>query len=198
MELDDFKNTWDSTGNRLPGEQELSIQSFTAINKRNFRSRLKRIVLPELAGSAVSVASAVYIACNFFRLGTLFFQSAGAITILLLLVLPVISVASIQPMYKAGNINSSYADTLKTFATQKIRFCKLQKLNITLSYLLLVTMILILPDLFGRNYITGSRYFFVFAFPIGYIVLLCFSGWVFKSYNKTIRHTEDLLKELAS
>jgi hypothetical protein len=198
MELDDFKNTWDEISNRVKEKQNLNLKMFDKMNKSKFNSSLKKILLPEILGSIICIGFAIFLVFNFDKLDTVSFKIAGGIAILLFIFLPVISLLSIQRLYKSADINKSYADTLKDFAVQKINFCKLQKLNFTLSYLLLAMIILISTRLFGKNEATYSTYFFIISFGFGYIVLLSFSGWVFKKYNKTIRQTEDLLNELAS
>ncbi len=197
MELDDFKSTWNDMSNRVNEKQKLNPKLFDKMNKRKFHSHLKKIVLPEILGSAVCIGSAVFIGFNFDKLDKTSFQIVGVVAVLLFLILPAISIMSIQQLYRGVEINKPYADALKEFAFQKIKFCKLQKLNLTLSYLLLVAVILLSTRLFGKNEITESKYFFVFAFTFGYSLFLLFSKWVFRSYNKTIRQTENLLKELS-
>ena len=197
MELDDFKNTWDEMGNRVKEKQNLNLKIFDKMNRTKFHSSLKKILLPELLGSIVCIGFAIFIVFNFDKLDTVSFKISGAIAVLLFILLPTISLLSIQQLYKSADINKSYADTLKDFAVQKIKFCKLQKLNFTLSYLLLAAVILISTRFFEKNEATDNSYFFIISFGFGYIVLLSFSKWVFKKYNKTIRQTEDLLNELA-
>jgi hypothetical protein len=110
----------------------------------------------------------------------------------------VISLMSILPLYKVADLNKSYSETLMDFATKKISFRKLQKFNLLLSYLLLVAVILLSTRLFGRNEITDSKYFFVFTFSFAFSFFLIFTKWVIKNYKKSIRKTEDLLKELTA
>ena len=198
MELDDIKNTWDEMSTQVNQKQNLNLKIFDNMSQRKFHSHLNKIIVPEILGSAVCTGSAVFIGFNFYRLDTISFQIVGVLAILLFVILCVLSLMSIQHLYKAGDINKPYADTLKKFAIEKIKFCKLQKLYVTLSYLLLVTVILLLTRLFGRNEITDSKYFWIFSFSIGYIFLVFFSKFVSKSYSKTIRETENLLNELSN
>ncbi|MDI9366704.1 MAG: hypothetical protein QM541_17235 [Flavobacterium sp.] len=198
MELDDFKTTWDELGNQVKANQNLNLKIFDKMSRTRFHSNLKRILLPELLGSIICFGFAIFTIFNFDKLDTASFKIAGAIAILLFIFLPAISLWSIQQLYKLTDINKSYADTIKDFAVQKIKFCRLQKLNFTLSYLLLATVILISTRLFGRNDVTNNSYFFIISFGFGYIILLSFSKWAFKKYNKTIQQAEDLLNELAS
>ena len=196
MELDDIKNTWDEMSYRVKEKQNVNLKLFDNMSKRKFDRHLNKIIFPEILGSAVCIGSAAFIGFNFYRLDTVTFKVVGILSILLFVVLCVLSLLSIQHLYKGVDVNKPYADTLKTFAIEKIKFCKLQKLNITVSYLLLVTVILLMTRLFGRNEITDSKYFWILSFSIGYIFLVFFSKFVYKSYNKTIRETENLLKEL--
>ncbi len=197
MELDDFRYTWNELNMHVEVKQNLNLKMFNQMNKTKFYLSLKKILLPELMGSIVCFGFAILILLKFDNLNTLSFKIAGVISILLLIILPAISLLSIKQLYKSADINKSYADTLKDFAIQKINFCKLQKLNFTLSHLLLVAVILVSTRLFGSNKITDNGYIFLISFGFGYIVLLFFSKWVFKKYNKIIGNAEDLLNELA-
>jgi len=198
MELDDLKNVWDTMSNQIQENQNLNPKLFDNMSNKKFHSSLKRILLPELLGSMFCFGFVIFILFNFQRLDAVSFKIAGVTSILLFIILPAISLFSIRQLYKSTDITKSYADTLKDFAHQKIKFCKLQKLNFTLSYLLLVTVILISTRLFGRNEATDNGYFFIISFSLGYIALFFFSKWVFKKYNIIIQQTEDLLNELAS
>src|SRR5580704_3303010 len=198
MELDDFKSTWDEVTDRVKENQNINLKIIDKLKITTFHASLRRILLPELLGSIVCIASSIFIIINFDKLDSISFKIAGIITLFLLIFLPSISLWSVHLLYRSVDINKSYADTLKDFAVQKIKFCKLQKLNITLSYLLMATVIIITTRLFGRNKATGSLYFFITAFGLGYIILLSFSKWVFKKYNKTIQQTEELLNVLES
>jgi hypothetical protein len=154
MELDNFKNTWDEMSNQVKVNQNLNLKIFDKMSKNQFHSSLKKIVLPEIIGSIACFGFAIYVGFNFGKLGTIAYQITGLISILLFVILPLISLMSIQGLYKSADISKSYADTLKEFTIQKIRFCKLQKLNFTLCYLLAVTVILLSTKLFGSNHIS--------------------------------------------
>jgi uncharacterized membrane protein YqhA len=97
-----------------------------------------------------------------------------------------------------ADLNKTYAETLKDFAIQKLRFHKFQKINVTLSYLLLITTIILMSKFLNGKDITANKYFWIFSFTIGYLFLLFYSKWVSKYYNNTLRQSEDLLKELSS
>jgi uncharacterized membrane protein len=198
MELDDLKNTWKGIDNQLKNQQNLNPKMIDQMTKTKYYSSLKKIAYSEIIGVIICFAGAAYVVLNFSKLDTTFLQGVGLISILLLLTLSVISLMSLRQFNMKENVNEPYAKTLKVFAIKKIRFHKFQRINVTLSYLLLVTTIILLSKFFGGKDITDSKYFWTISFSFGYIFLLFYSKWVMKYYNKTLRQTEELLLELQS
>ena len=198
MELDDLKNTWNEMDNQVKEKQNLTLKIFDKMSNRKFHSKMYKIILPEILGSLICISSAFFIGFNFHKLVGATYQIIGVIGILIFVMVTGISLLSLQNLNKVGDVGKPYVDTLKDFATQKIKFYKLQKLNLRLSYLQLVIVVLLLPKFFEKSGITDSKYFYIFSFSFCFIFLLIFSKWVMKSYNKTIRQTEDLLKELTA
>jgi hypothetical protein len=195
MELNDLKNTWDSQNNNTE-QQNLTFKIIDEMTQEKYKSKIKKIAYPEMIGSLICLAAAVFIGISFHKLDTAFLQGVGILSIGLLLILSVISFLSLKQLTMAGDLNRPYAEALKAFAIKKLKFYKLQKVNITLSYLLLVTVIILLSKLVSGRDITDNKYFWIFSFTLGYIFLLFFSRFVSKFYKNTIRQTEELLKEL--
>jgi len=198
MELDDLKNTWNEIDSQVKEKQNLTLKIFDKMSNRKFHSKLYKIILPEILGSLICISSAFFIGFNFGKLDGATYQIIGVIGILVFVMVTAIGLLSLQNLNKVGDVGKPYVDTLKDFATQKIKFHKLQKLNLRLSYLQLVIVVLLLPKFFEKSGITDSKYFYIFSFSFCFIFLLIFSKWVMKSYNTTIRQTEDLLKELTA
>lgn len=198
MELEDLKNSWEDISNQVSKKQNLNPQIIDQMTKNKYHSNLKKIAYPEFAGVLVCLMGAIYTAFNFGKLDTCFLQATGAVSILLLLMLSVLSLLSLYKFSSNTDFNKSYAETLKGFAVLKIRFYKLQKINVTLGYLLLVTTIILFSKFFAARDITDSKYFWTFSFSFGYIFLLFYSKWVSKYYTNTLRQTEELLKELGT
>ena len=196
MELDDLKKHWEEVNKDADLQQKLSAKMIDDMTRTKYNSSLKKIIYPEIIGIIICIAGAAFIGLNFNKLDTTFFRSTGVISILLLLALSVISLKSLQ-QFNIGNVNKPYVEALKHFAIQKIRFHKFQKINITLSYLLLVTTIMLLPKIFSGKDIANGNYFGI-AFSLGFVFLLAYSKWVSKYYSKTLKKTEELLKELTN
>ena len=195
MELDDLKNTWNNQNDKAK-QQILTSKIIDKMTQKKYNSKINKIAYPEILGSIICLIAIIFIGFNFYKLDTTFLQGVGVISVFVLLTLSVVSFLSLRQLKMTNDFNKPYAETLKIFATQKLEFYKLQKINLTLSYLLLVTVIILLSKFFSGRDITDSKYFWTFSFTFGYIFLLFFSRFVTKYYKNTLRKTEELLKEL--
>lgn len=195
MELDDLKITWDNQTDKEKNKI-LTSKIIDQMTQTKYNSKINKIAYPEIIGSIICLIAIIFIGFNFHKLDTVFLQGVGIISLFILLTLSIISFLSLQQLQMTNDFNKPYAETLKKFATQKLEFYKLQKINLTLSYLLLVTVIILLPKFFSGRDITDSKYFWLFSFTFGYIFLLFFSKFVEKSYKNTLKKAEELLQEL--
>lgn len=195
MELDDLKNSPVS-----PHDQAAQQQLFSGIIDRmtaaKYNSTINRIAYPEIAGSIICLMAVIYIAAHFHQLDSLYLKATGVLSIAVLLALSAISFISLQQLKMKGDPGKPYAVTLRLFATRKMQFYRLQKINITLSYLLLVTVIVLMARFFNGRDITGSNIFWISSFSIGYLFLTFFSGLVKRYYKNSLKQTEELLQAL--
>ncbi|MEJ7626863.1 MAG: hypothetical protein WKF35_08370 [Ferruginibacter sp.] len=197
MELDQLKHSWEQLSMEISKKEHLSRERIDHMIQNNYRSNMNKIVYPERIGIIICLTAAGYIATTFSRLDTIYLKGAGILTVVLLLALSVISFISIRRFRSPIYINKKYSETLKDFANSKLLFHKLQKINVLLSYVLLVTSIILLSKYVGNKDITGITNFWLFSFSFGYVFLLFFSRWVLKYYNKSLKQTEELLLEIA-
>lgn len=198
MELDDLKDTWNSMDTQADTKQNLTPEKIYIIIKKEYSSRINRIIYPEIVGIIICLGGAIFIGVNFSNLTTTFLQTIGIVSILLLLTLSIISLLSLQRLVIKRDINTQYAETLRIFAKQKFWFYKLQKANVILSYLLLITVVILLPQIVNGKDISNNKYFWIFSFSFGYIFLSFYTKWIAKSYKKTLSQAEELLSELQS
>ena len=196
MELDDLKNDWEAVARQAARQNILTSKIINQMTQKKYYSKISKIKYPELIGGIVCLVGLSFIGINFNKLDTVFLQSIGVITILLLMILPTISFLSLTQLNLTDDLDKPYVEIIKQFANQKIRFQRYQQANVFLCYLLLVAIIILLPKFFYGKDIAYSKYFWIFAFSFGYIFLLFFSKWVKKSYYKTLNQAEELLKEI--
>ena len=196
MELEDLKNTWNNVNNQAEKQQNLTPETIDRMTQKRYYSNLKKVAYPEIAGVIVCLMGALFIGLNFNKLNTIFLQAAGVVALLVLLTLSIISLLSLQQLNITGDVNKPYAETLKRFAIQKLKFNKFQKINVLLSYLLLVSIIILLSKFISGRDVTNSKYFWIFSFSFGYIFLQFYAKRILKYYDKKLRQAEELLQEL--
>lgn len=196
MELDDLKNNWESANNQITNQNILTPKSINEMIQRKYQSKIKKIKYPELIGAVLCFIGLNYIGFNFNKLDTFFLQIMGVLAILLLTIMPVLSFLSLKTFNSANDFDKPYVDIIREFANQKLKFLKYQKINAFLSYLLLVTVIVLLPKFFYGSDATINKSFWIFAFSLGYIFLLFFSKWVKTIYGKSLTQAEKLLSEI--
>jgi hypothetical protein len=195
MELDELKNTWNNASN-LVEEQNLTPKMIDQMTQKKYHSKIKKIAYPEIIGIIICLISAFFIGANFNKLDNAFLQGAGILSILVLVTLSIISLLSLRQLNIKEDVNQPYAATLKIFATQKLQFYKLQKINVVLSYVLLVSIIILLSKFVNGRDISETKYFWIYSFSFGYLFLLFYSKWVAKYYKKTVQQSEELLQDL--
>lgn len=197
MELNDLKNAWDDASDKNH-QHIITYKIIDQISQSKYNSKIKSISYPEIIGSVICFLATIFIGLNFYKLNSSFLQVVGLLSILALLSISIISFLSLKQLKLTNDFSKPYAETLKIFANKKLKFLKLQKINITLCYLLLVSMIILLSKFFTGIDLTNSKYFWIFSFSFGYIFLLFYAKWVKRFYNNTLHKSEELLKELQS
>jgi len=196
MELEDLKNEWESATNQTNKQNILTSKIINQMTQKKYQSKIKKIKYPELIGAIVCILGLSFIAFNFNKLDTTFLQAIGVLTILLLIIMPILSFLSLTQFSSAESLDKPHIEVINQFANQKLRFLKYQKANAFLNYLLLVTIVILLPKFFYGKDITFSKSFWIFAFSFGYLFLLFFSKWVKKFYDNSLRQAEELLREI--
>jgi hypothetical protein len=193
MELEEMKLAWNNMSKRIEKQEILNQQIIEKMTREQYQSNLKKIALPEFIGTIICYMGAAYLAVNIPKLDETLMQFLGAIAIILLLILPIISLQSIRAMRKFNPSSSSYFEAIQVFGEQKLRFQKLQKLNVSLGMFLMVIGVPVLLAIQDKSI---SPLFWMLYFPLGIMFFLGFSFWVLKYYNRKLKATERMLAEV--
>ena len=158
MELDDLKTTWQNESNSAL-QNNLTTLIINKMTQDKYQSKIKKITLPEIIGSSICVIAAGFIALNFNKLDAVILQAVGVASIIILLIISTIGILSLQQLNMKKDLIKPYAETLKIFATQKLAFYKLQKINIILCYLLMVIIIVIYQNYLAIKTLLNTNIF---------------------------------------
>jgi hypothetical protein len=194
MDLEDLKQTWKNSEGQSD-QEKLNSESINDMMDRGYNSNLTKIILPEIIGIVVCVIGACWIGMHYNLLVTAFYRFIGILAIILLVLLSCISIKSIIQINGTKDLNRPYVETLGMISCRTKRFQRLQKANLLLSYLLMVMVIFLIPQLFAGGHNTFSEYFKIYAFPIGFLFLLFYSKWIYRYYRSKLLQNEKLLRE---
>lgn len=195
MEFEEMKLAWNDLSKKVEKQEILNQQMIEKMTKDQFQTNLKKIALPEYIGTIICYIGAAYLSVNVPKLDEPLIQVFGVISIALLLVLPIISLQSIRAMRKVNLAVHTYIEALQVFGKQKLRFQKLQKLNVSLGLFLMLIGVPVLLAIQGI-YLNPTPLFWMLYFPLGVMFFLGFSYWVLKYYNRKLKATERMLAEV--
>lgn len=151
MELKEMKNTWDDLNKKIEDQESLNTQIIEKMTHQNYHSKLKKIGTSEYVGTIICYTGAAYLSINFTKIGDPFILVLAIVSFLLLLISPIISLQSLRTMRKVNLSSTTYLETIKTYSEKKLRFLKLQKLNILLGMLLMLICLPVLAEIQGKD-----------------------------------------------
>lgn len=195
MELEEMKNTWGELSKRVEKQELLTNQLIEKITRENYHSKMNKIGYSEFIGTIICYLGASYILMNFTKIDELLIQVLAGISVALLFILPVISLKSVRSIKNINISSNTYLEIINLFGKQKIRFQKLQKLNVALGLFFMLIILPVLAAIQGKN-LREIPNFWTLIFPIFVLFFLVFSWWVLKSYNKILSNTEKMLSEI--
>jgi len=198
MELDELKSAWETLSIKLDKQQKLNSKLIEQMTNLKYKNRLNTIARPEFTSGIICFIMAVVLILNFGTFNTWLLQVFGVLSVLFLIVLPVLSFKSIQGLQTINMSVPTYKNTLKEFARQKIRFQKLQKLNVFLSFIFMIVFAPVSVKLLAGKDISQNITLWLTVLPASVIVLFFVSRWVLRHYNNALQKAEELLTEIES
>lgn len=198
MELEEMKSLWNDMSQKVDQQKVLTDKLIIDMTQERYENKLRHISIPETIAALICFAVVIYLISNFGLLDVWYLQLSGAITIVSCLILPILSLKSIQKM-KAINISkNTYKESLTTYAKGETKFMLLQKISFYVSFLVLISSVIA----FGKI-MKGIDIFTVteklnWLVPSGIGVLYIFTQWVLKKYKKATTSANNILKELES
>ncbi|RNI31583.1 hypothetical protein [Rufibacter latericius] len=195
MELEEMQQAWLKLSLKVEQQEALATQLVEKTMHQSYHSTLNRIKYPEMVGTFVCYAAAGYVSVHLFKIEGQFMQLLAALTIVVLLVLPIISLSAVRAIKGVNISGATYVETIKTFAQQKIRFQRLQKINVLLGLVLFGVSLPVMAAIQGKD-LNQIPYLYTVMLPVGVATFLAFAYWVLRAYNKTLAEMESLLTDI--
>lgn len=197
MELEEMQSTWSALSKRVEKQENITNQIIEEMTQKKYNSKLNKIVYSEYIGTIVCFIAAVYLILNLTKIENTPVQILALASIALLFILPIISLKSLHTIKSVNITSKTYLEAINSFASQKIRFQKFQKLNVLLGFSLVLMTVPVLSAIQGKD-LSETPYFWSLIFPFFILIFLAFAFWVLKSYNKVLNDTERMLADIDS
>lgn len=196
MELEEMKSLWSNLSKEVEQQKILTDNLIMEMTKERFTSKMDKIAIPEIVGTLICFAMALFIIVNLNKLDTWYLMACGVFTVAYLILLPILS---LQTLYKMRNINvseHSYKGALINFAKYKKRYMVIQKSSVFFSILLLITTLPVSGKILSGKDIFMQNSVWYWYVPLMLVFLFFFYRWALKCLGSITNSAEGLLKDL--
>lgn len=196
MELDEMKTLWTDMSQQLEAQKVLTDKMIVQMTQQRYTSKLQAISIPEIIGAVICFATVLFITGNFGKLDTWYLQLSGGLTALACLILPILSLRSLQQLRIINISKATYREALVSYLQSKNHFMKLQRITYYLSFFLILVMLPVMGKLLsGVDVITEDKDWIWIA-PAAVPLFYFFAKWVYKKYQSTTAAAEEILRSL--
>ena len=197
MELDELKNKWEDMSSKLEEQKLLTDQLIMELTTEKYKRKIRGIKGPETLGAVICGIASLYILFNFKLLDTWYLQVSGVVMLVFLVLAPIYSFRRMKSLMQAADSKLPIKESLIQFTNAKKRFVSLQKISFYMSFFMFFISLLVAGKLMnGIDLIQEQPEALKYAVPFGFLVVMLFSVFVFKKYNKSMNEAEELLKDL--
>lgn len=196
MELEEMKSLWEDMSQKVDQQKILTDQLILDMTKERFDTKMRSISIPESIAALICFAAVIYIISNFNSLDIWYLQLTGIFAIIACLVLPVLSLKSIQKMKSVHISKSTFKETVAAYAKGKAKFMQIQKTSFYASFLVLIALVIVFGKIMKGIDVFTMTEKLNWLVPSGIGVLFIFSQWVLKKYKKATDSANNILKEL--
>ncbi|WP_439132485.1 hypothetical protein [Polaribacter sp.] len=196
MELEEMKSLWEDMSQKVNQQKVLTDQLILDMTKERYENSVRRISVPETLSALICFAAVFYLISNFNLLDVWYLKLTGALTIVACVLLPILSLKSINKMKAIEVSKSTYKESLVNYAKAKVRFMKLQKTSFYTSFIVLILAVISFGKIMKGIDVFTMTEKLNWLVPSGIGVLFIFSEWVLKKYKKATDAANAILKEL--
>ena len=191
-----MKSQWVDMSHKVDQQKILTDQLIIDLTKERFNTKMRAISVPESISALMCFAAVLFIISNFISLDVWYLQLSGVFAIIACLVLPVLSLKSIQKMKSVHISKSTFKETVEAYAKGKSKFMQIQKISFYTSFLVLVALVIVFGKIIKDIDVFTMTEKLNWLVPSGIGVLFIFSQWVLKKYKKATESANTILQEL--
>lgn len=196
MELQEMQALWSEMSKELEQQKKLTNELIMKMTQQKYTGKFQKISMYETIGAGICFAAALYLIANFGKLEVWYLQLCGAFSILFLLLLPVLTLRSLNRIKQINVAERSFKETIVHFAKAKRQLLLLQRVGIYLSFLLMFTMLPVASKIGGGKDLFQETQIWYVYLPIMAIFLFFFARWGYGCYKNITNSAENVLGEM--
>jgi len=199
MELEEMQTLWNELSAKVDKQNSLTDQIILTMTKERYKNRFKKIKTYETIASFAAAAMAFAVLFNLGKLDTWYLLACGIFTAVHLLLLPPLVLVSLNRITNISISNKNYKETLMAFAKAKQWLLFVQRLAFFLNFILMLACMPVAIKLIdNKDIFEKSSPVLLWIIPVMIIVLVLFSAWGYKWYQRNANAAELLIRELDS
>src|SRR5450631_4237843 len=132
MELEEMKNLWEEMSIGIEKQKRITDSLIVKMTHISYRNKIIKILVPEIIGTFVCFAGAVFILIHFQKLGVWYLLVCGIISVLILFLLPVLSIKSIRKIRSIISQKTITSNPYWNIQKPKYNLCFFKNLAFTL------------------------------------------------------------------
>lgn len=197
MELEEMQKAWSQMSRQLEKQKQLTNDIIMEMTQDKYKQQWGKIANYEKIGTLICFGMAIYILLNFNKLSSTPLIICGIISLLVLIILPIISLRLIQNMQNLDILNLNYTGAIEIYAKRKKNFIKFQKINVYVSFILMLPAAAVFGKLFkGKDIFEPFNLKLLFIIPGAILMMILFVKFVSKYYGNIINRADSILRDI--
>lgn len=200
MELEEMKGLWEEMSEKLESNKKLTDKLIIEMTQRKYDSKVKALLMPEIAGAVVCLLVFGLMVWRFHTLDTWYLQTGGVLLLVILGVLPIFSLRALFGLKSLDVSAQSHTETIDQFEKAKKRTMLVTRITLVLSpFMFVVSMIISSQMMGGKNlmvhYMVFGEWEVLLALLITIGLTALFVHYAVNKGKKTMNSMGEILDE---
>jgi len=197
MKLEEIQTVWSEMSDQLENQKKLTNKLIMEMAQEKYRTKIDKIFNYEFIGAIICFIAAIFLIINFQKLDTWYLMACGIFVISYLFIIPMLVLNSIKKMRHINLLKNNYKQTLMIYVKSRNHFLFMQRLGITLNFLLLLVSLPVIVKFSDNIDVFQTQSTNWYWYLLVMVLLLVFaSRWGYKGYKNMTASAEKLLREL--
>lgn len=188
---------WSQMSGQLEKQKQLTNEIIMEMTQEKYRRKFSKFQIYEGLGALICFIFTIYLILNLHKLDTWYLLTFGIIILAYFAIIPALVLNSIQRMKKINIMTNSYKETLVEFTKKKNHLLFIQRLGITLNFIVVIAMLPVIAKI-GSNkdiFIEVDNIWYIYSLVM-IVFLVLASRWGYKCYKSAMTSTEHLIKDI--